>query len=124
MYAVVINRGSIMVYCTKCGNQNPENAEFCGKCGANLRMPMMGQQKECDKNCDDQCAGGRRGASLFWGVLVIVIGVAVAIWALSEGGVRLPAWITTNSVGMLIGIIIAIALVVTGISIIVRRARH
>ena len=112
-----------MVYCARCGNQNPDNSEFCNKCGASLKAPMMGMPRQRDDRCEEECAGGKRGTSVFWGVMVIVIGIAVAFWALNEGGMMMPAWITSNSFVMLIGIVIAIALIVTGISILVKRQR-
>jgi len=113
-----------MVYCARCGNQNTDEAEFCSKCGAPLRAPMMGMQKQRDERCEEECAGGKKGASVFWGILVIIIGIAVLFWALNEGGMMMPAWITSNSFVMLIGIIIALALVVTGISIVIKRQKH
>lgn len=112
-----------MVYCARCGNQNPDNSEFCNKCGASLRAPMVNMPKQRDDRCEEECAGGRKGASVFWGILVVVIGIAVLFWALNEGGLMMPAWISSGSFVMLIGIIIALALVVTGISIIIRRQK-
>ncbi len=112
-----------MVYCPRCGNQNPDNADFCFKCGAPLRAPVEGMQKQRDDRCEEECAGGRRGSGLFGGVLVIIIGVAVAFWALGQGGMMMPAWVSSNSFIMIIGIIIALALIVTGISILIRRQR-
>ena len=113
-----------MVYCPRCGNQNPDASEFCNKCGAPLRPPVMGMQKQRDERCEEECAGGSKGASVFWGVVVIIIGIAVAFWALSEGGMMMPTWVSSSNFVMLIGIIVAIALVVTGISIIVKRQRR
>lgn len=42
-----------MVYCQKCGIQNPDDAQFCNKCGVSLKEPdtkvvqrVEGQKKE------------------------------------------------------------------------------
>lgn len=32
-----------MKYCSKCGEQNPDEAKFCGKCGASLPVPVTAQ---------------------------------------------------------------------------------
>ena len=29
-------RGWCMAYCDKCGNNNPEDAEYCSKCGISM----------------------------------------------------------------------------------------
>ena len=66
-----------MAYCPKCGFQNPDDSAFCSKCGASLKAPMMGPDKDWDKQCENQCAGGPRGSSIFWGILVILIGFGI-----------------------------------------------
>lgn len=44
------------MYCTKCGNELPEDARFCGKCGASI------QQGEDNKNTNEKgSANARRG---------------------------------------------------------------
>ncbi|MFY9606951.1 MAG: hypothetical protein WAS24_09540 [Thermoplasmata archaeon] len=60
-----------MAYCSKCGFQNPEDSAFRNKCGASLKAPMVGKEKEWDKRCEDECAGGPRGSSIFWGIFVV-----------------------------------------------------
>ena len=112
-----------MVYCARCGNQNPDNSEFCNKCGNSLRAPNTGMQRQRDEKCEEECAGGRKGAGLFGGILVIVIGLAVLFWALSEGGMTMPNWVVDHGFAMLIGLIIAAALVVTGITILIKHQR-
>jgi zinc-ribbon domain len=113
-----------MAYCARCGNQNPDGADFCFRCGAPLKAPIEGMQKQRDERCEEECAGGKRGSGIFGGVLVIVIGIAVLFWALNAGGMMMNDWVTDKTFVMLIGLIIAAALVVTGISILFRRQRH
>ncbi len=112
-----------MAYCSKCGFQNPDESTFCSKCGAPLKAPMMGQDKEWDRHCENQCAGGPRGSSIFWGIFVILIGFGVLVWALNESNVDLPQWVKDLNIGFLVGILIAAALIVTGLSIIFRRKK-
>lgn len=112
-----------MTYCSKCGNQNPEGAEFCNRCGAPLGARPIHYDKDWDKRCEDECAGGKKGASIFWGIVVILIGLAVIFWVLDESNVELPTWLQDINFGLILGIVIAIALIVTGITIIVKRSK-
>ena len=113
-----------MTYCSKCGHQNPDDAEFCSKCGGGLHTPKAAPGKDWDKQCENECAGGPKGASIFWGIIVILIGFAIALWALKESDVDLPEWLEDLSIGLLIGLVIAAALVITGISIIVKKMKN
>lgn len=112
-----------MAYCSKCGFQNPDESDFCSKCGAPLKAPMMGQKKDWDKQCEQECAGGPRGSSIFWGIFVILIGFAILLWVLGESDVDLPKWLEDLNIGLLIGILIAAGLIVTGISIVFKKRR-
>ena len=115
-----------MAYCPKCGNQNPDESLYCSKCGASLQGPGPGpfRGREFDNRCENECAGGRRGASVFWGIVVILIGIGIAAWALSQAGVDLPDWATEKNFGLVFGLVIAIAIIASGISILLRRAKR
>ena len=112
-----------MTYCQKCGHQNSDDAEFCSKCGAGLHAHKAAPGKDWDKQCENECAGGPKGASIFWGIIVILIGFAIAVWALNESDLDLLQWLEDLNIGLMIGLVIAAALVITGISIIVKKAK-
>ena len=75
-----------MVFCTKCGKENEENAGFCTNCGAAL-------QPRRDLRSDDECFGPRRdrgrecfglpsGGMIFgvlFGIMIVVVGLAI-LW--------------------------------------------
>lgn len=45
-----------MVYCTKCGAKNPDDAKICTQCGASLyAVGETGRQR-----VEDECGGSRR----------------------------------------------------------------
>ena len=111
-----------MTYCPKCGHQNPDESAFCSKCGGALHAPKIAA-KDWDKQCENECAGGPKGASVFWGIIVVLIGFAIALWALRESDVDLPSWLEDLDIGVIIGLVIAAVLVVTGISIIAKRTK-
>jgi len=115
-----------MVYCSKCGHKNNEKAEFCSSCGTSLKGSTKYYSKQKDDFCDEECAVGKqsKSAPIFWGVIVILIG----IWFLFEVVIEntqlkdsLPPELLTFDWWWLIGIVIVIAIIATGIKIILRR---
>lgn len=119
-----------MTYCANCGSQNPDDAAFCNKCGTPLKAPVMGPmmgpmgQRHQDRDkCEDECAGGRRGASIFWGIFITLIGLGVLVWVLNQNNVDLPQWVRDLNISLLLGILVGIAIIATGIAIIIRRTR-
>ena len=118
-----------MVYCSKCGKKNEDDAEFCAKCGVSLTGSKKDHEKECEKNCEDECSGGKhghRGWGIFWGVVVICIGLWIIfelvlknladdISALSWAkNINFPFW-------WVIGAVLGILIIVAGIRIITKK---
>ena len=65
-----------MVYCVKCGNQYPDDARVCSKCGASLHS--VGERKPY-KRVEDECFGipqGGRIVGLIIGLIIIIAGVS------------------------------------------------
>jgi uncharacterized membrane protein YvbJ len=113
-----------MVYCSKCGKKNEDDAKFCAKCGASLTGEDLGKKR--DDQCDEACAVGKhsRGAPIFWGVIVILIG----IWFLFEVVIKntdlqnsLPPEIVNFEWWWLIGLIIVVAIIMTGVRMIIQK---
>jgi len=85
---------SIMVYCTKCGAQNDDNAAHCSSCGATLkvsRRESRGWEEEIEyraeefgeraerfgRNMEDECFGLPGGGSIIgilFGLAIILMG--------------------------------------------------
>jgi hypothetical protein len=76
-----------MVYCSKCGTQNPDNATVCSNCGAPLytvgqRYP--GSEREHYKRVESECFGLPHGgliASIVAGVIIIFVGLGLFLQA-------------------------------------------
>ena len=68
-----------MAYCAKCGTKNEDDATFCKNCGASLTGAKPDYARDRDKRCEEECAGGKggRGWMMFWGVIIILIGLAI-----------------------------------------------
>ncbi|MCK4633900.1 zinc ribbon domain-containing protein [Candidatus Bathyarchaeota archaeon] len=85
-----------MVYCSKCGTKNEEDATHCTKCGVNLevsrekrferRAEEWGEQ--FGKRAEEECFGLPHGGAIsgiIFGIIILVFGFAwltgVDIWA-------------------------------------------
>ncbi len=74
-----------MVYCTKCGTKNPDDAEVCSQCGAALypgapptrRSERRKEGGECfGRREEEECFGIPRGGT----VVGLAIGAIIVIW--------------------------------------------
>ena len=113
-----------MTYCSKCGTKNDEEAEFCKKCGDSLKGKVKPRKK--DDPCEEECVVGKSSpyTSIFWGVIVILVG----LWILFELVLKntniyaqLPEWLQNFEFWWLIGLIIAIAVIMTGVRILIKK---
>lgn len=84
-----------MVYCTKCGTKNDDEAELCSNCKAPLKAAVLKRsraQGECfgsneRDNHENECFGlpyGGAIAGIIFGFIIVIIGLAI----LSD----LPIW--------------------------------
>lgn len=76
-----------MVYCTKCGLKNEDDAATCVKCGAPLR-PSLSRPTYRTDGCfgsrrerrEDECFGLPYGGAIvgiIFGLVIIIIGIAI-----------------------------------------------
>lgn len=66
-----------MVYCTKCGAKNEEDAAVCDKCGASLVTRPTGRPER--RRTEEECFGLPHGgaiAGLIIGIIIILVGVS------------------------------------------------
>jgi len=66
-----------MVYCTKCGTKNEEDAVVCGKCGAPLvtQQPWRRERRRAEEECFGLPHGGAI-VGLVIGIIIILVGVS------------------------------------------------
>jgi hypothetical protein len=84
-----------VVYCSKCGTQNPDDAKVCSKCGAPLYT--VGQQyprseREHYRRVQGECFGLPNGgmiAGIVFGIIIIVLGLGLV---LQESGYIADFW--------------------------------
>jgi uncharacterized membrane protein YvbJ len=72
---------TVLVYCTKCGTENEEDAEVCKNCGASLRPPAYRTSRRRDWDYDDECFGGRNRMTwpLLIGAFLILMGLSTLL---------------------------------------------
>ena len=108
-----------MVYCSKCGHKNEDEAEFCSKCGISLTGKVKAKDGD---HCEESCVAGEQSPykPIFWGLIVIIIG----LWIIFEVVIPdsyLPYWLQEFSFWWFIGLIIAIAFIITGIRMMTKK---
>jgi len=70
-----------MVYCSKCGKKNEDDAEFCVSCGTALYPEARREKREdtrLEKRKEDECFGLPHGgaiAGIFFGIIIILVGL-------------------------------------------------
>jgi hypothetical protein len=72
-----------VVYCSKCGTQNPDEARTCSNCGAPLytvgeRYP--GSEREHYRKVESECFGLPNGgmiAGIIFGTIIILVGLGL-----------------------------------------------
>ena len=118
-----------MVYCSKCGKKNEDDAEFCSKCGTSLTGTKKDFEKDWENRCEEECAGGKggsRGWGIFWGIVVICIG----LWIIFELVLKnlaedIPelSWVQNINFPFwwVIGAVLGILIIVAGIRIVIKK---
>ena len=74
-----------MFHCVKCDTENPDDAEFCNKCGSGL----YGGDSKHHKRKEDECFGLPRGGAIFG----LFIGIKIILWGITEVfGIQIEFW--------------------------------
>lgn len=112
-----------MVYCPKCGTKNEDDATFCKSCGMSLDGKKLGRDQ--DKRCEEECAGGHsgRGWTMFWGVIIILIGLAIIFEVVLKEMAKTYSWLSwvnTFQWNWIFAGVIAIFIIIFGVRIISR----
>jgi len=104
---------SDVVYCTKCGAQNPDDAKVCSRCGASLYV--VGEKKtehyEPYRRMEHECCGVPGGATIFLVALGLIILLAGLIGILQQLGYLGPGVSVWPFVLIIFGVLIVIGAV-------------
>jgi hypothetical protein len=72
-----------VVYCSKCGTQNPDDARVCSNCGAPLYsvgQQYPGSEREHYRRVEGECFGLPNGgliAGIVFGAIIIIVGLGL-----------------------------------------------
>jgi len=70
-----------MVYCTKCGTKNEEDAAVCAKCGASLAAaPAWRPERSRREKEEQECFGLPHGGlivGVIIGIIIIIVGLSL-----------------------------------------------
>jgi hypothetical protein len=102
-----------MAFCPKCGVKNDEDALYCKACGAQvspIAPPPVWEPRR------------RRGFSawsVFWGLIIVFVG----LWVSIEFGLKhiegVPDWVTSFQFCWILPVIIGVLIVLAGIRVMV-----
>ncbi len=112
-----------MVYCPKCGTKNEEDATFCKSCGVSLTGSKE-HDRHRDQRCEDECAGGGRGWAVFWGVIIVLIGLVILFEVVIKDMAKTYSWLAwANTVqwNWIFAFVIAIFIIVFGLRVLSKR---
>jgi len=65
-----------LVYCSKCGFKNEDDAKICAKCRSSLQMPHY--ERRSARRVEDECFGLPHGGAivgLIVGMIIILLGL-------------------------------------------------
>jgi uncharacterized membrane protein YvbJ len=85
-----------MVYCSRCGTQNPDTNTICSNCGAPLNMVGQrypGSDREHYRRMENECFGLPNGGmivSLVIGVIIILVGLSLFLQTIYR--ISIPFW--------------------------------
>jgi len=85
-----------MVYCVKCGAQNPDDAKVCAQCGAPLHTVQ--KREECfgverQKRYEEECFGIPHGGAIVTlaiGLIIVLAGLSFLLSEVYE--ISIPWW--------------------------------
>jgi len=109
-----------MSFCQKCGAKNEDDAVYCKICGININLSTQKQTVDWEPRMGMRMRRHRpTGWSIFWGLIVIVFGIWVAI----EFGLRhidgVPEWITNMELCWILPVIIGLLIIFAGIRMLI-----
>lgn len=109
-----------MTYCPKCGKKNDDDAEYCSKCGATLKSVKDSHEKEWDNRCEEECQGGKGGPPIFWGIIIILVGLWIIFEFVLKRIEGVPTWVLEFPFWGIFALIIGIFIILWGVRVLSR----
>ena len=116
-----------MVYCSKCGTKNDDDARFCKSCGATLGGPFPPFERRREDKCEEECSGKSHSNTwtYFWITILAIIAVGLILSiALKLFEKRLPSWMAGFDFWEICPLLVGIVIVIFVISALIRSTTH
>ncbi|MFW9935103.1 MAG: zinc-ribbon domain-containing protein [Candidatus Thorarchaeota archaeon] len=104
-----------MVYCQKCGADNPDEADFCKKCGAPLAPIKRTWRQKYGGRAEEECFGFTGGGAIFGivaGLVIVLLGFSLVF--------QINFWFL---IGPLIGLIVGFLILICAFNSIRQKRR-
>jgi uncharacterized membrane protein YvbJ len=75
-----------MVYCTKCGAKNPDDAKTCSQCGASL-YPVREERQRYYRRYEHECFGIPGGGAIVGAAIGVIIVIAGLLWFMQQANI-------------------------------------
>jgi len=111
---------AILMYCPRCGKENPEKQRFCNSCGLKLESISNVITDEAAESRDDRFIEAFRGsykgwqAPLIYAFLVIAAGMLIGFI-----GYKILSVKTLGDIGTLVSLVGVVVLLLKGISLLI-----
>ena len=87
--------------CSKCGTENPDEAQFCSKCGAGLGVAPTPTEGATKPEAESSTGMSANIAGLLCYVLGWVTGIVFVVWEKKSTFVKFHAWQSIMTFGVL-----------------------
>src|SRR5262245_3694451 len=109
---------AILMYCPRCGKENPEKQRFCNSCGLKLESISNVITDEAAESRDDRFIEGFRGGYKGWQAPLIYAFVVIAAGMLIGFiGYKILSVKTLGDIGTLVSLVGVVVLLLKGISL-------
>jgi hypothetical protein len=87
------------------------------KCGSSILGTDKPFDRRSNDQCEENCAGGKGGASVVWAIIIILVGLYIIVEVMKRV-TDVPDWLEDFEFCWLVPVIIGIAIIATGIKMI------
>jgi uncharacterized membrane protein len=99
------------MFCSKCGAENPEGANFCSKCGAELAVIAKSPEGAAKPEAESTTGLSANVAGLLCYVLGWVTGIIFLVWEKKSTFVKFHAWQSIITFGILTAVQIILSII-------------
>ena len=99
------------MFCSRCGAENPEGANFCSKCGAELAVIAKSPEGAAKSEAESTTGLSVNVAGLLCYVLGWITGIIFLVWEKKSTFVKFHAWQSIITFGILTAVLIILSII-------------